>query len=165
MYAHVKLARVSLKNNNKEISCQIQEQVRLKWCANLHLKILTLVTEISNFVQSLKSSLRHDSESISTTTTEKSDKPLTWIVGVKGDLHLHLAVGSGHEMTVVCSDLMMGNLSNYVGGETSVLKIIIDDSQIFTFEVLRVNRILEDEHIKEERGKTEGLILDKNKIW
>lgn len=164
VYAHVKLARISFKLSSKELSCQIQEEVYLKWCANLHLKILTLISECTKFIQSFKSAMFSSIQPV-TQASEKLEKSLSWIVEVKGDINLHLILGSSHEMILISSGIMAGNVSNYVGGETALLKIIIDGAQIFTFEALNCCRVFDDKDVKEERRKTEGLVLDKNNIW
>lgn len=164
MFAHIKLAKIIYKPINEEVTFQIQEQSEVQWSPNLHLKILTLFTELTQFILTMKSALPSSAVPV-TESIKKPKKQLNWLFMVKGDFFLRITISSYHEMLLIASDLMARNSNSYVGGEAILLRIIIDSSQIFTFEGIRFSKVSNDEEITEERKRTEGLVLDNNQIW
>lgn len=51
---HVKLARLSYKHENCDLSVQLLDEVQAQWSANLHLKLLTLIQEVGKFTSGMK---------------------------------------------------------------------------------------------------------------
>lgn len=162
MCAHIKHARLNYKSAVRELTIQIQEQVQVKWSANLHLKILTLYDEITHFIKEVKTGITGGEANAG---IDKETKPLNWALRIKGDVQLLITISSKHEMVMVATDLIAGRMPEYVGIETVLLKISIDNADIFSFEDCRICRVKDDVKVREERSRSEGFVLDNNKIW
>ena len=59
---HVKLARLNYKRKNCDLSVQLLDEVQAQWSANLHLKLLTLIQEISKFTSDMEGVYRNTKE-------------------------------------------------------------------------------------------------------
>lgn len=59
---HVKLARLNYKHKNCDLSIQLLDEVQAQWSANLHLKLLTLIQEVSKFTSGIKGVCRNKKE-------------------------------------------------------------------------------------------------------
>jgi hypothetical protein len=59
---HVKLARLNYKHRNCDLSVQLLDEVQAEWSANLHLKLLTLIKEVSKFTSGMKGVCRYMNE-------------------------------------------------------------------------------------------------------
>jgi hypothetical protein len=59
---HVKLARLNYKRQNCDLGVQLLDEVHAQWSANLHLKLLTLIQEVSNFTSGMKGACRNMKE-------------------------------------------------------------------------------------------------------
>jgi hypothetical protein len=51
---HIKLARINYKRKDCALSVQLLDEVQAQWSANLHLKLLTLIQEVSEFMSGVK---------------------------------------------------------------------------------------------------------------
>lgn len=168
MCAHVKHARINFMTSIKELTIQVQEQVHFKWSANLHLKILTLYDEITHFLKEMKYNLSGEAsvdKPKEPPTAEQEGKPLHWALRIKGDLQLLVTISSRHQMVLVASDLAMGCTPDYVGFDTVLLKVSVDEADIFSFESFQMCRINDDPDLREERKKADGFVLKTNKAW
>jgi hypothetical protein len=56
---HIKLARLNYKRKDRAHSVQLLEEVQAQWSANLHLKLLTLIQEVDEFVSGIKGTLKN----------------------------------------------------------------------------------------------------------
>lgn len=59
---HVKLARLNYKHKDCDLSVQLLDEVQAQWSANLHLKLLTLIQEVSKFTSGMKGVCRYMKE-------------------------------------------------------------------------------------------------------
>lgn len=159
MCAHVKNARVNFLSNTRDLTIKLQDQVQLKWSANLHLKSLTLYEEITAFWKKVSPERKEKTEE----TPNKT--PLNWAVKVNGDFQLLISMSKKHEAVVVATELAFGRTQSYAGVETVLLKIAVDDADIFTFTNLQICRQNDDQDVADERRKAEGFVLPVNRIW
>jgi hypothetical protein len=51
---HIKLARLNYKRKDCALSVQLLDEVQAQWSANLHLKLLTLIQEVGEFISGIK---------------------------------------------------------------------------------------------------------------
>jgi hypothetical protein len=56
---HVKLARFNYKRKNCSVYVQLLDEVQAQWSTNLHLKLLTLIQEVGEFISSIKGMCRY----------------------------------------------------------------------------------------------------------
>lgn len=139
----------------RELSIKLEECVHLQWSTNLHLKIKTLYEEFSNFWNQIRAD-----------ATETETKPaLNWVVKVNGDFQLRIVLSKKHEVFFVAKQLALGRNQNYTGLETRLLKILVDNAEIFSFTKLEIRRNNDDVLVQDERKRADGLTLEKNLVW
>ncbi|KAL0271984.1 UNVERIFIED_CONTAM: hypothetical protein PYX00_005130 [Menopon gallinae] len=160
--AHIRSARVQYKWNTEEINVQLQDQVHVKWSPNIHLKILTLRNEIKQFLEDVRERMRGG---VCQTKAPTLERVLNLYLKMKGSLSVTLVVSSRHELGFVTSDLHVTVAPDKIGIETMLLSISVDSANIFSFASLSVWKLARDPEADEERKKTEGFVLDTNKIW
>jgi Ca2+/H+ antiporter len=56
---HIKLARLNYKRKDCALSVQLLDEVQAQWSANLHLKLLTLIQEVGEFMSSIEGTLKN----------------------------------------------------------------------------------------------------------
>jgi hypothetical protein len=56
---HVKLARLNYKQKDCDLSVHLLDEVQAEWSANLHLKLLTLIQEVGEFMSGIKGTLKN----------------------------------------------------------------------------------------------------------
>jgi len=161
MFAHVKHARINFISATRDLTIKLVEQIQLKWSANLHLKVLTLYNEIKEFIQEIKPA-SNKNRSIEATEPKQS---IHWAVKVDGDFQFLISMSKKHEAVIVASELAFGRTQTYAGVETKLLKIAIDDADIFTFTRFEVSRQNDDQDVADERRRAEDLTLPVNRVW
>lgn len=140
----------------------MQEQVHVKWSPNIHLKILTLSNEIKQFIADVRTQVRRE---VPLQDASARERMLNLHLKMKGSLSATLVVSSRHELAFVTSDLMAIVAADKISIETVLLSISVDSANIFSFSSLSIWKLSHDAEAEEERKKTEGFILEKNKIW
>jgi len=61
---HVKSAELNYEHKNCDLSVQLRDEVQAQWSTNLHLKLLTLIQEVSKFTSGMKGVCRYMKEII-----------------------------------------------------------------------------------------------------
>lgn len=56
---HIKLARLTYAHKNSDLRVQLLDEVQAQWSTNLHLKLLTLIQEVDEFMTGIKGMYRN----------------------------------------------------------------------------------------------------------
>lgn len=157
---HVKLARMDWHRGDTTLCLELTNEVEIGWSPNVHLKLLTLVDEMSAFKTEV-SRLGDETERSSDDSGFSTNLKLK----VKGHVRCSLTLSPQHYITLTTDDIIYSHSENDSFLETCLLKIAVDGANIFAVEGLQAKRVRDNEIVKVERANSEGFVLPWNKIW
>ncbi|XP_021942266.1 protein KIAA0100 isoform X3 [Zootermopsis nevadensis] len=162
---HTKLARVTYVHKKSDLRVQLLDEVQAQWSTNLHLKLLTLIQEVGEFISGIKalSALSGEFNVHKSRIHNPMHKSLN--LQVKGQVRFGITISSRHCMDFT-SDYIIGTMNREnLAIQAMSVRIAIDNKEIFSIDDFQVAKILDSEEVRLERKNTEGFILPWNITW
>lgn len=142
-----------------DVTLKFLDEIVIYWCTNIHLKILTFLREVDDFVTMLKEALAWRPNN-----TNSNYKKI-YNLHIYGQFNFFIRISNKHYVKIDLDELHFGNKKNVAVLNNNIVKISIDDAEIFTIqgtELIKVNNHL---GIREERADYEHFELPWNKTW
>lgn len=167
---HVKQARLDRRNRENIICIELMEEMEAGWSPNLHLKLLTLFEEINVLKKEIHALRRGDmnvdlDDSDDDDNRNETKKALVWQIVAKGHIRFSMTLSSEHYLVFSTDDLLYRLGDKDCVLRAALIKIAVDEENIFTVEGFHLTRLHDSEIIKTERANSEGLVLPWNRTW
>lgn len=153
----VQIARFEMTGNETKI--QLLDEVVFYWSTNLHLKILTLIEEVKVFWSRARTILQKNDRVDSPKRTRKN------IIVQLSRNALHIRISDRNKLCVSVNDMLVTRINDELNVQLITATVSVNDSDVFTFEGVQLNRINDHQEIKEERYNSEDFLLEWNKTW
>lgn len=142
-----------------DVTLKFLDEIVIYWCTNIHLKILTFLREVDDFVTLLKEALVWKSNNTNTNCNK------TFNLHIYGPFNFYVRISKRHYLKVGVNELNFGKQNGTATLENNMLKISIDDAEIFTIQGIELVKINNHSGIREERADYEHFELLCNKTW
>lgn len=162
---HVKLARLNYKRKNCDLSVQLLDEVQAQWSANLHLKLLTLIQEISKFTSDMEALAASSEEFSKQKPRNHNANHKNLHVQVKGQVIFGITISSRHRMDLASDDIIGAMNGESAGIKAMSVKIAIDNKDIFSVNGFQMAKLSDCEEVETERKNNESFVLPWNKTW
>ncbi|XP_022178741.1 protein KIAA0100 isoform X2 [Myzus persicae] len=156
-WLHIKSLKLEKILETKEILIEINEIFECRWSANVHLKLLTIFTDISDMKNHLGISSIEDPNK-STFVDIK--------LCVKSKFKFSMKVSSSHYLLFSTDNLMYIKQNGKVRHlESKSFKVAVDQFSIFAIKGFKMLKTNFNKEVQAERQNSEGLITEANSIW